>query len=131
MCLSAKRRPRRGREGTRLRPGGLHAAAQPDVPVRARGGFADVEATLAGLAHRLGRFPDAAQLRTAARWRRHAISEDVRLRPDATATLLALRERGLRVGLVSDCSDELPDIVASLPVAALLDAASSPCTSAR
>jgi putative hydrolase of the HAD superfamily len=92
-------------------------------PVRARGGFADVEATLAALAHRLGRFPDAAQLRTAARWRRHAVGEDVRLRPDATATLLGLRERGLRVGLVSDCSDELPDIVASLPVAALLDAA--------
>jgi putative hydrolase of the HAD superfamily len=37
-------------------------------------------------------------------------------------TLRELRARGLRTALVSDCTVELPAIVAGLPVAGLLDA---------
>jgi putative hydrolase of the HAD superfamily len=92
-------------------------------PVRARGGYADVEAMVAGLARRLGRLPSAEQARAAARWRLRAVRDDIRLRSDATFTLRALRARGLRIGLVSDCSDEVPAMVAALPVAPLLDAA--------
>ena len=91
-------------------------------PQRARGGHADVERTLAGLARRLGARPGAAQVGAAARLRLRAIREDIRLRTDAVLTLGALRARGLRTGLVSDCTDELPEIFPSLPVGPLLDA---------
>ncbi|GAA1800310.1 hypothetical protein GCM10009682_22380 [Luedemannella flava] len=90
--------------------------------LRARGGFADIEGMLARLARMQGVHPDAGQVRTAARLRRRAIRDDIRLRAEAVPTLRALRARGLRTGLVSDCSDELPDIFATLPVAPLFDA---------
>ncbi|GAA1771227.1 HAD-IA family hydrolase [Luedemannella helvata] len=96
-------------------------------PQRARGGYADVERTLAALAHRQGACPSAAQVRAAAALRLRAIREDIRLRPDAIRTLGALRARGLRTGLVSDCTDELPEIFPTLAVAPLLDATIYSC----
>jgi putative hydrolase of the HAD superfamily len=44
------------------------------------------------------------------------------LRPEAEPTLRALRERGVKVGLLSDCTHELPKIWPSLPVAAYVEA---------
>jgi putative hydrolase of the HAD superfamily len=38
-----------------------------------------------------------------------------------------VHERGLRTGLVSDCTDDLPPIVADLPVGPLLDATVYSC----
>jgi putative hydrolase of the HAD superfamily len=46
----------------------------------------------------------------------------VELRPETVATLTALRARGLGVGVLSDCTDDLPHLWPSLPIAPLVDA---------
>lgn len=89
--------------------------------MRARGGDGRLE--IRRIAWRLGRRPTAAQVSEALRLRHRAIRASLQLRPDAMSTLQSLRRRGLRVGLISDCTEDLPAILASLPIAALLDAA--------
>lgn len=63
-----------------------------------------------------GRIEHALAVRTA------LFSEYVELRHDAIATLVALRARGLKVGVLSDCTDDLPTLWPSVPVAPLVDA---------
>ena len=89
---------------------------------RARGELGSIRESLATLARRQGREPTAVQLDRAERLRDAAVRHSIRLRPDAVPTLRRLRARGLRTALVSDCTVELPGIVAGLPVAGLLDA---------
>lgn len=88
---------------------------------RARGG--DPRMELRRLAWRLGRRPSPAQVSEALRMRSAAILASIRLRPDAVSTLWTLRGSGLRIGLVSDCTAELPRLVTRTPIGALLDAA--------
>lgn len=47
--------------------------------------------------------------------------EYVELRSDAVATLRGLRERGLRIAVLSDCTDDLPSLWSSIEVAPLVD----------
>jgi putative hydrolase of the HAD superfamily len=51
-----------------------------------------------------------------------ALRADTTLRPDAVAALTAIKARGLRTGVVSDCTQELSAFLPALPVAPLLDA---------
>jgi putative hydrolase of the HAD superfamily len=51
-----------------------------------------------------------------------AVAADTTLRRDAVPTLRALRQRGLRTAVVSDCGYELPEFLPRLPIAPLLDA---------
>lgn len=88
---------------------------------RARGEFGDSRSQLLRLARMLGRTPAPNRLATAARLREEAIAATARLRADAVATLEQLRAIGLRIGLVSDCTEEVPRIIARLPIAGLLD----------
>ncbi len=87
------------------------------------GAGGSIEGSLAWLARRLGVDPDPVALRRAG---------DVRLatertfgepRTEAVGVLTAVRARGLAVGVVSDCSAELPVYFPELPVAPLVDAA--------
>ncbi|WP_184535660.1 HAD family hydrolase [Micromonospora polyrhachis] len=89
---------------------------------RATGAIGDTEATLRWVADRAGVRPSAGALRAAVAARFAAIHADTRLRSDAVPVLRALRQRGLRIGLVSDCTHELPVFLPRLPVAPLLDA---------
>lgn len=50
------------------------------------------------------------------------------MRPDAVSTLRMLRAMGVRVGLISNCTDESPRVVGESPLAPLLDAAVFSCT---
>lgn len=50
------------------------------------------------------------------------------VRPDAMPTLEALRELGLRIGLVSNCTSDLPPSLEASPLAPLLDAAVFSCS---
>ena len=43
------------------------------------------------------------------------------LRPETLGVIGALRDRGLPIGLVSDCTIELPEAWSGLPVAPLVD----------
>lgn len=70
----------------------------------------------------LGVTLDDAQLAEALLSRITSVRADGPLRPDATAVLRALRRRGMRTGVVSDCWYELPLFFPELPVAPLLDA---------
>jgi putative hydrolase of the HAD superfamily len=58
---------------------------------------------------------------TALAVRTSKFGEYVELRPDAVATLTQLRERGLGVAVLSDCTDDLPHLWPSLPIAPLVD----------
>lgn len=48
-------------------------------------------------------------------------------RPDAVATLGELRALGLKVGMISDCSSETPELWAESPLASLVDVAVFSC----
>ncbi|HET6876498.1 MAG TPA: HAD family hydrolase [Jatrophihabitans sp.] len=104
-------------------PVALDAEMTATVDQRFRGAGGDLAGSLAWIAQRLGvEVPPAALDRAAAR--RLELERDFgRPRPDADQVLRALRERGLRVGVVSDCSAELPRYFPTLEIAALVDAA--------
>ncbi|SHJ90872.1 putative hydrolase of the HAD superfamily [Pseudonocardia thermophila] len=92
------------------------------VDERFRGAGGSIEGSLAWLARRLGVEPEPAALREAARVRLSAERRFGQPRPEAVAVLTAVRARGLAVGLVSDCSAELPAYYPQLPIAPLVDA---------
>ncbi|MCW6005919.1 HAD-IA family hydrolase [Micromonospora sp. CPCC 205371] len=101
----------------------LFAVLDRSFYARARGAYGSAEATLRWVCEQAGASPAAGRaLRVAADFRLAAISADTRLRTDAVDTLRALRQRGLRTALVSDCTHELPALMPYLPVASLLDA---------
>jgi putative hydrolase of the HAD superfamily len=90
---------------------------------RATGRRGDMMATMSWLAERCGHRPSGVQLRAACSVRteiERGYASTVR--PDAVTTLRFLRQNRLRLGVVSDCTHELPDFWTSLPVAPLIDA---------
>jgi putative hydrolase of the HAD superfamily len=89
---------------------------------RARGTFGSAEATLRWVTEQAGGRPRPSQLQAAVPARVDALRADTRLRADAVSALTAIKNRGLRTALVSDCTHELPAFLPSLPVAPLLDA---------
>ncbi|WP_229402751.1 HAD family hydrolase [Micromonospora okii] len=89
---------------------------------RASGRLGDAEATLRWVCAQAGVHPPEGALRAAVAARHRAIRADTRLRDEAVPVLTALRRRGVRTGLVSDCTHELPAFLPRLAVAPLLDA---------
>lgn len=89
--------------------------------LRASGALGDADATLRWVGEQAGGRPSAANLRAAVAARVDAVRADTRLRPEAVTVLHALRRRGVRLALVSDCTHELPAILPQLPVTPLLD----------
>ncbi len=89
---------------------------------RASGTYRSPVTALRDAALAAGGRPGPRELRVAVDVRVLAVRADTRLRPEAVPVLRAVRARGLRTGLVSDCSYELPRFLPSLPVAPLLDA---------
>jgi putative hydrolase of the HAD superfamily len=88
---------------------------------RARGAYGSSIHALRCVASSLGARPGSRQLRTAAFARVLAVRADTRLRAETVPVLRAVRARGLRTAVVSDCTYELPSFLPSLPVAPLLD----------
>ncbi|MDO3701387.1 HAD family hydrolase [Micromonospora sp. C28SCA-DRY-2] len=88
---------------------------------RASGRFGSAEATLRWVCEQAGVHPSDGAVRAAVASRHRAVRADTRLRDDAAAVLAALRERGLRTGLISDCTHELPAFLPQLAIAPLLD----------
>jgi putative hydrolase of the HAD superfamily len=104
-------------------PVSFAALLNRSFPARARGAYGGIESTLHWMAGQLGRTPTAAQVSDAARVRLAAIRADISVRPEAVPTMLRARARGLSVGVISDCTDELLLIWPELPIAGLVDAA--------
>ncbi|WBB72977.1 HAD family hydrolase [Micromonospora sp. WMMD1128] len=88
---------------------------------RASGFFGDAESTMRWVCAQVGVRPSDAAVRAAVAARHRAVRADTRLRAEAVPVLAALRRRGVRTGLVSDCTHELPAFLPQLAVAPLLD----------
>jgi putative hydrolase of the HAD superfamily len=84
---------------------------------RAVGAWGDMSSTLATVARRCGAAPTAAQLAEACRIRWVNEDEFINLRPEADAVLAGLAGRGLPLGLISDCTHELPELWDGLAIA--------------
>jgi putative hydrolase of the HAD superfamily len=98
---------------------------------RATGSLGDLPATFRELARRHGADPDDEALAAACAARQAAQSELFVFRPDALAVLAEVRGRGLKVGVLSDCTVELADSWPALPVAPLVDARVLSCEAGR
>lgn len=100
----------------------LLAALDESFPERITGSMGDVRQTLQVLASRLGARPSDDQLAEACRVRREIQESMFALRPEALQVVRQLRGAGLKIGLLSDCTSELPDAWSRLPLAGLVDA---------
>ena len=101
----------------------LHAAIAATFTERATGACGNLEQTMSWLAERCGYTPTRDQIVEACELRRSTEGVYARaLRPDAEPTVRALRNRGMKVGVLSDCTHELPEIWSSLPIAEYVDA---------
>ncbi|MBM0276480.1 HAD family hydrolase [Micromonospora tarensis] len=88
---------------------------------RATGRLGNAEATLRWVCAQVGVDPSDHAVRAAVASRHRAVRADTWLRADAVPVLAALRQRGLRTGVISDCTHELPAFLPQLAVAPLLD----------
>jgi putative hydrolase of the HAD superfamily len=91
-------------------------------PERISGALGDVRQTMHTLAARLGVQLSEEQLEKATATRRSVQESMFALRPEALGVIERLRSAGLRTGLVSDCTSELPDAWSRLPLSAVIDA---------
>jgi putative hydrolase of the HAD superfamily len=101
---------------------GLSRALDETFADRMTGNLGGVRPTIAALADRLGARLTDAQLDEASQTRRRLQEAMFALRPEALPVLGQLRDRGLKIGLLSDCTTELPDAWPRLPIAAVVDA---------
>ena len=113
-------------------PLGLPAAQWRDVLTasfveRATGALGDLTETFRVLARRCGIEPSEAALAEACAARVAAQNALFVFRSDAVAALAALRTRGYRLGLLSDCTPELPVAWPELAVAPYFDTAVFSC----
>ena len=103
-------------------PDALLAALDESFPERITGELGDVRQTLRVLADRLGVQPSADQLDDASQVRREIQESMFVLRPEALPVIRRLRAIRLKIGVLSDCTSELPDAWSRLPLAGLVDA---------
>jgi putative hydrolase of the HAD superfamily len=89
---------------------------------RITGELGDVPQTMRTLASRLGVQLTDQQAAEASRIRREVQETMFRLRPETLPVISELRGRGLGIGLVSDCTSELPDAWHRLPLDGVVDA---------
>jgi putative hydrolase of the HAD superfamily len=88
---------------------------------RASGRLGNAEATLRWVCDQAGVHPSDGAVRAAVASRHRALRADTRLRDEAVPVLAELRRRGVRTGLISDCTHELPAYLPQLAIAPLLD----------
>jgi len=101
-------------------------------PERSVGALGGLRETVAELAARCGvGSPDEAALLRACEARLAARRELFVPRPDAPRVLESIRRSDVRIGVLSDCSTELADDWALLPVARWVDAAVFSCREGR
>jgi putative hydrolase of the HAD superfamily len=105
----------------------LYKELNESFPERATGAMGDLPRTLQTLASRLGARLTGQQLDAALLIRRRFLRERFALREDAKPTIERLRAHGLKIGVLSDCSIELPEVWNELPLAASVDAAVFSC----
>lgn len=114
---------RRVAEALGLDPDAFRAGMRATFTERATGRAGrDAGQALRWLARRLGAEPSDEQVARAA-WLRLSGTAETPARDESIPVLVELRERGLRVGVVSDCSSELPVVWPDLEIARYVHAA--------
>jgi putative hydrolase of the HAD superfamily len=104
-------------------PTAFAAALDRSFMDRATGAYGSPAEALRRVAGAAGSRPNANRVRAALAARYAAVRADTRLRDEAVPVLVTLRRRGLRTAIVSDCTEDLPRLLPSLPIAHLIDAA--------
>jgi putative hydrolase of the HAD superfamily len=94
---------------------------------RATGQLPTVEEATEHISRMHGITPAAQQLAEAARIRSAFTRATLLPREDAVSTLQAIKTKGLSLGLISDCTPEVPQLWAETPFAPLVDAAIFSC----
>lgn len=94
---------------------------------RSSGTFANIEENLRHICQRLGVDVPEEKIAAAANERIAFQRRALTPRPDAISTLTALRERGLKIGLISDCAPDVPLLWPELPFAPLIEVAVFSC----
>jgi len=89
--------------------------------MRITGAFQTVESSIEYVCSRLGAALTAEQLSSAAQMRLQMIRRTLSPRPDATETLVALKDEGYKIGLLSNCSIEIPILWPETAFADLFD----------
>ncbi len=97
-------------------------------PERASGALPDAETAVRTLCARLGVQPEPEQVQAAVAMRLAYTQRTLVPREGAIETLRALRQSGLRIGLISDCTWEVPRLWDATPFAELFDATIFSCT---
>lgn len=101
----------------------LEQVMHDSFSARSLGEWGSFDETMARLTHTLGVEIDAEGVHEACRVRLAGQTELIsRILQDAVPTLEKLRGMGMRIGLISDCTHELPMLWSGLPVAPLIDA---------
>jgi len=106
-------------------------ALNTSFPERVTGRLGDLPATFRELARRLGLDPGEDAIAAACAARMSAQRELFALRDGAVDVLAELRVRGLRLGVLSDCTVELAVTWPQLPISALVDARVLSCDVGR
>lgn len=88
----------------------------------------DVESSLRRVCQRAGMTADDRRIRRALQVRRRALTDMFVPRPDAGHTLRQLRARGYRIGLLTNCTSEIPQLWQCSPLASFMDATVFSCT---
>jgi len=88
---------------------------------RATGIFPNPEANIEYVLGRIGIGLEPARIEQAARIRLSFSRQAMVPRHDAVPTLVQLRKTGFKIGLISDCSTEVPHLWEDSPFAALID----------
>jgi len=87
----------------------------------------DVESSLRRVCRQAGVTADNTRIRSVLEMRRTALADMFVPRPDAAATLRQLRARGYRVGLLTNCTSEIPHLWTRCPLSPLTDATVFSC----
>jgi putative hydrolase of the HAD superfamily len=94
---------------------------------RATGILSSPEAIVEDACQALGIAPSSESVSSGARLRVEAMQAWLRPRPDAAQALTAMANAGIKLGLMSDCTAEVPRLWPGLPFASLFDAALFSC----
>lgn len=106
-------------------------ALDESFPERAVGALGDLPRTIRTLAQRCGIDPGDDELAAATAARLACQRELFVVRDDALDTLEQLRSRGLRIGVLSDCTIELAETWSTLSIAPLVDTVVLSCREGR
>lgn len=91
--------------------------------MRIDGTFQTVEESIAHVCDAIGVKPTKADIEQAAEFRLEQIRRALKPKPDAAPPLARLKERGYKLGLLSNCSIEIPTLWPEMPLAPFFETA--------